>query len=59
MAKTNAGLEGVVVAQQDISFIDGENGDLIYRGYHIDELAPNASFEEIIYLLKRMKDDSF
>lgn len=51
MADVKSGLEGVVVAQQDISCIDGENGELLYRGYHIDELAPNASFEEIVYLL--------
>lgn len=51
MTEVKAGLEGIVVAQQDISFIDGEKGELIYRGYHIDELAPNASYEEIIYLL--------
>ncbi len=51
MADFKAGLEGVVVAQQDISFIDGEKGDLIYRGYHIDELAPHATYEEIVYLL--------
>lgn len=51
MANVKSGLEGVVVAQQDICCIDGENGDLLYRGYHIDELAPNASFEEIVYLL--------
>ncbi len=51
MAKVKAGLDGIVVAQQDIGFIDGEKGELIYRGYHIDELAPNALFEEVIYLL--------
>ncbi len=51
MAEVNTGLEGIVVAQQDISFIDGEKGELVYRGYHIDELAPNASFEEVVYLL--------
>ncbi len=51
MAEIKAGLEGVVVGQQDISFINGEVGELIYRGYHIDELAPSASFEEIVFLL--------
>jgi citrate synthase len=51
MADVKSGLEGVVVAQQDICCIDGEKGALLYRGYHIDELAPNASFEEVIYLL--------
>ena len=45
------GLEDIIVAQQDICFIDGEKGDLVYRGYHINELAPNATYEEVVYLL--------
>ncbi|MBN1217580.1 MAG: citrate synthase [Anaerolineae bacterium] len=55
MSEFKAGLEGVVVAQQDISFIDGEKGDLVYRGYHINELAPQATFEEVVYLLWHRK----
>jgi len=51
MSEVNAGLEGVVVGQQDICFIDGDQGELIYRGYNIDELAPNVSYEETVYLL--------
>jgi citrate synthase len=51
MAQVKAGLDDVVVGKQDICFIDGEKGDLVYRGYHIDELAPHATFEEIVYLL--------
>ena len=51
MTDVKAGLEGVVVGEQDICFIDGDTGDLVYRGYHIDELAPNATFEEVAYLL--------
>jgi citrate synthase len=50
-----AGLEGIIVAQQDISSIDGEKGDLLYRGYHINELAPSATYEEIVYLLWHRK----
>ena len=49
------GLEGIVVAQQDICFIDGAKGDLVYRGYHINELAPEATYEEIVYLLWHRK----
>jgi citrate synthase len=49
------GLEDIVVAQQDICFIDGEKGDLVYRGYHINELAPNATYEEVVYLLWHSK----
>jgi citrate synthase len=50
-----AGLEDVIVGEQDICFIDGEKGDLVYRGYHINELAPHASFEEVVYLLWHSK----
>lgn len=45
------GLEGVVVAASELSEIDGENGQLTYRGYPIGELARNATFEEVLYLL--------
>jgi len=45
------GLEGVVVAESDLSHIDGDAGELIYRGYAIEELAREASYEETLYLL--------
>lgn len=45
------GLEGVVALDSSISFIDGKQGELIYRGYDIDDLAKNTSFEEVAYLL--------
>ncbi len=45
------GLEGVVVAESSLSYIDGDEGKLVYRGYSIDDLAREASFEEVIYLL--------
>ena len=45
------GLEGVVVSQTALSFIDGLKGVLVYRGYNIHELAPNAGFLESVYLL--------
>ena len=35
----------------EITFINGEEGVLRYRGYPIEELAEKASFEEVIYLL--------
>ncbi|WP_405572857.1 citrate synthase [Winogradskyella sp. Asnod2-B02-A] len=34
-----------------ITFLDGEKGILRYRGYSIEELAENASFLEVVYLL--------
>jgi citrate synthase len=43
------GLEGIVAAQSSISSII--DGVLTYRGYDIDDLAENATFEEVVYLL--------
>ena len=45
------GLEGVVVGHTDLSNVEGQIGRLTYRGYDIDDLAPNASFEEVAHLL--------
>ncbi len=45
------GLEGVLVAESSLSYIDGSLGKLIYRGYTIDDLAREASYEEVLYLL--------
>ncbi|WP_440006718.1 citrate synthase [Halomicrococcus sp. SG-WS-1] len=45
------GLEGVVVAESALSHIDGDAGKLIYRGYAIEDLAREASYEEVLYLL--------
>ncbi len=45
------GLEGVVVAESALSHIDGDEGELVYRGYAIEDLAREASYEEVLYLL--------
>ena len=47
----NTGLRGVAVADTKISFIDGEKGILIYRGYRIEDLAENSNFMEVAFLL--------
>jgi len=47
----NIGLRGVKVADTKVSFIDGDKGILIYRGYRIEELAERSSFMETAYLL--------
>ena len=47
----NVGLRGVTVADTKISFIDGEKGILIYRGYRIEQLAQDSSFMEVAYLI--------
>jgi len=45
------GLEGVVVAESALSDIDGDAGRLVYRGYAIEDLAREAAYEEVLYLL--------
>src|SRR5690625_3154560 len=45
------GLAGIVAFSSTKSFIDGEEGKLIYAGYTIDALAENATFEEVCFLL--------
>ena len=35
----------------DITFIDGDNGILLHRGYPIEQLAENGDFLEVCYLL--------
>jgi citrate synthase len=47
----NTGLRGVTVADTKVSYIDGENGILIYRGYRIEELAERSTFMETAFLL--------
>ncbi len=45
------GLEEAVVADISTSYIDGSIGELIYSGYAIEDLAENATFEEVLFLL--------
>lgn len=45
------GLEGVVAASTAISYIDGLNGRLFYRGLNINDLADHSTFEETTALL--------
>ncbi len=45
------GLAGVPCAESTIAFIDGQIGKLQYRGYRIEDLAAECSFEEVVYLL--------
>ncbi|MDX8359317.1 citrate synthase [Cytobacillus sp. IB215316] len=47
------GLEGIVATTSSISSIIDDT--LTYAGYDIDDLAENASFEEVIYLLWNRK----
>ena len=45
------GFTSTASCESDITFIDGDKGVLLYRGYPIDQLAANSNFLEVCYLL--------
>ena len=45
------GFTSTASCQSDITFIDGEKGELLYRGYPIDQLAEKSHYLEVCYLL--------
>ncbi|WP_202214398.1 citrate/2-methylcitrate synthase [Methylacidimicrobium sp. AP8] len=49
--KAVSGLEGIAAGETALSTVGKEGLDLTYRGYSIRDLAEQASFEEVIYLL--------
>src|SRR5437763_281221 len=45
------GLEGVIIGDSAVSLVEGTEGRLSYRGFMIQDLAANSSYEEVLYLL--------
>ena len=45
------GFTSTASCESAITYIDGEQGILLHRGYPIDQLAENSSFMEVCYLL--------
>jgi citrate synthase len=45
------GLEDVVAGKSSITFIDGHEGRLLYRGYDIADLTAHSDYEETTFLL--------
>ena len=48
---SDIGYKNTGATKSAITFLDGENGILRYRGYPIEQLAEKASFLEVAYLL--------
>ena len=46
-----SGLEGVYVTTTRLSKVNGTEGVLTIAGFPLEELAPNATFEEVLYLM--------
>jgi citrate synthase len=49
--KPKGGLEDVVATSSAICYLDGDRGVLAYCGYDIHDLAKEATFEEVCFLL--------
>jgi citrate synthase len=47
----DSGFNSTASCESKITFIDGEKGVLLYRGYPIEQLASQSSFLEVCYLL--------
>src|SRR5512132_458909 len=45
------GFTSTAACKSAITYIDGEKGILLHRGYPIDQLAENSTFMEVAYLL--------
>jgi citrate synthase len=45
------GLENVIASETRLSHVDGEAGTLTLAGYSAEDLAPNATYEEVVHLL--------
>ena len=45
------GFTSTASCESSITYIDGDKGELLYRGYPIDQLAENSHFLEVCYLL--------
>jgi len=50
-ANFSKGLEGIVAARTALSFVNGREGRLYYRGIEVSGLVKHSTFEEVIYLL--------
>ncbi|HEX3019183.1 MAG TPA: citrate synthase [Chitinispirillaceae bacterium] len=45
------GMANTAVCRSSITYVDGERGQLMYRGYDIESLTRNCTFVEVAYLL--------
>ena len=51
MITLDPGFKNTGSCESNVTYLDGENGILRYRGYSIEDLANNADFLEVSYLL--------
>ena len=49
------GFTSTASCQSEITYIDGEKGQLLHRGYKIEELADSSDYAEVCYLLLNVR----
>jgi len=45
------GLEGIVAAESTLTFLDGRQGRMLYRGYNTVDICDKITYEEVVHLL--------
>lgn len=45
------GLDNLIIDESKLSLVNGTEGKLVYAGYKIEDLAANALYEEVVFLL--------
>jgi citrate synthase len=51
MLAFDPGFRSTAACRSSITYVDGDKGMLLYRGYPIEELAEKTTYEEVAYLL--------
>ena len=49
----DSGFMSTAICQSAITYVDGEKGELLYRGYPIEQLVEQCDFLDVAYLLKQ------
>ncbi len=49
--RVSRGLDDVIVGESAISWVGGETGELVYRGFDVRDLVPGVPYESVVHLL--------
>lgn len=49
--RISKGLDDVIIGRSAISWVGGETGDLVYRGFDVRDIVPGVPYESIVHLL--------
>jgi citrate synthase len=49
--RISKGLDDVLIGRSSISWVGGETGDLVYRGFDVRDIVPGLPYESVVHLL--------